>query len=227
MWCGKGIERWEYVATCDNWKHDGVALNHTDLVSYCRQRARKEQLVVQARLRNHPGIEHFSNGALNTLRVVTYRLPQQRPALLLSCLRMPVGEAVVDNFDAGGIAAGVSVTGKLGVAVGKDVKVGFATHHPETQVRIAGEQLPYYKPMVDLALFAHERLSEPCFVGWDVALTISGPILLEGNDKFGVYLAQMSHNQPLGETKYSDVFIAAADVADAASPEPLMEKFKI
>ncbi len=78
--------------------------------------------------------------------------------------------------------------------------------------------------MVDLALLAHERLGEPCFVGWDVALTINGPILLEGNDKFGVDLAQMPSGQPLGETKYGEIFIAAAV---ATNPEMLLKKILV
>ena len=121
---------------------------------------------------------------------------------------MPVGMAVVDNFNSGGILAEVSDNGKLGAAVGQDVRVGLVRHHPDTQARIEGEQLPYWQQMVDLALLAHERLGEPCFVGWDVALTINGPILLEGNAKFGIH-----PSPPLGETKYGEVFIAAANAA--------------
>ena len=221
LWCGIGVELWEYDSTCNKWSRDGMVLNFTELVNYCRQLATsKKQIIIQSRMQNHPDIRHFSNGALCTLRVVTYRLPQKKPTHLLSSWRMPVGMAQVDNFDAGGIAASVSGTSKLGAAVGKDVKVGIVTHHPDTQAMIEGEQLPYYKQMVDLALLAHERLGEPCFVGWDVALTITGPILLEGNDKFCVDLAQMPHNQPLGETPFGEIFITA----DAASHEPLMKK---
>ena len=111
---------------------------------------------------------------------------------------MPVGRGEADNFNAGGIAAGVSERSTLGVAVGKDVRAGLFTHHPDTQARIEGVDLPYWQQMVDLALLAHERLGGPCFVGWDIALTIDGPIVLEGNDKFGVDLAQMPQGQPLG-----------------------------
>jgi hypothetical protein len=224
LWCGIGAERWEYVAPRHKWKHDGMSLNHTELVSYCRQSAHTRQLIVQTRLRNHTSIEHFSNGALCTLRVVTYRLPQKRPALLQSCFRMPVGMAVVDNFNAGGILAEVSDNGKLGAAVGRDVRVGLVRHHPDTQARIEGEQLPYWQQMVDLALLAHERLGEPCFVGWDVALTISGPILLEANKIFCMILAQRPYDQPIGETKYTEIFIAAAN---ATNPEPLLKKILV
>lgn len=222
--CGEGVERWEHVEVCHKWKRVDTLLNHSELVCYCRQRANEHQLIVQPRLRNHPSIEQFSNGALCTLRVISYHLPKTKPALFQSCFRMPVGMAEADNFNAGGIAAGVSERGKLGVAVGKDVRAGLFTHHPDTRARFEGVELPYWQQMVDLALLAHERLGAPCFVGWDIALTINGPIVLEGNDKFGVDLAQMPQGQPLGETKYAEIVIAAAN---ATNPEALLKKILV
>jgi hypothetical protein len=219
--CGEGVERWEHVEACHKWKRVDALLNHSELVCYCRQRAKEHQVIVQPRLRNHPSIEQFSNGALCTLRVISYHLPKTKPALFQSCFRMPVGRADADNFNAGGIAAGVSERAKLGVAVAKDVRAGLFTHHPDTRARIEGVELPYWQQMVDLALLAHERLGAPCFVGWDIAMTIMGPMVLEGNDKFGVDLAQMPQGQPLGETKYAEIVIAAAN---ATNPEPLLKK---
>ena len=224
LYCGKGVERWEHIELCQKWKRADTLLNHSDLVSYCRQLANKYPLLVQPRLRNHPSIAQFSNGALCTLRVVSYHLPNTKPALLQSCFRMPVGMGEADNFNAGGIAAGVSEGGKLGVAVGKDVRAGLFTHHPDTRARIEGVDLPYWQQMVDLALLAHEALGALCFVGWDIALTINGPIVLEGNDKFGVDLAQMPQGQPLGETKYPEIVIAAVN---ATNPEPLLKKILV
>lgn len=224
LYCGEGVERWEYVEVCHKWKRVDTFLTHSEFVSYCRQLANKYQLIVQPRLRNHPSFEQFSNGALCTLRVIFYHLPKTKPALFQSCFRMPVGMGEADNFNAGGIAAGVSERGKLGVAVGKDVRAGLFTHHPDTRARIEGVDLPYWQQVVDLALLAHERLGAPCFVGWDIALTIDGPIVLEGNEKFGVDLAQMPQGQPLGETKYPEIVIAAAN---ATNPEPLLKKILV
>jgi hypothetical protein len=218
--CGEGVERWDYVEVCHKWKRADTLLNRFELVSYCRQLAKKHRLIVQPRLRNHPSIEPFSNGALCTLRVISYHLPKTRPALFQSCFRMPVGMGEADNFNAGGIAAGVSERGTLGVAVGKDVRAGLFTHHPDTQTRIEDVDLPYWQQMVDLALLTHKRLGGPCFVGWDIALTINGPIVLEGNDKFGVDLAQMPQGQPLGETKYAQIVTAAVN---ATCPEPFLK----
>jgi Sugar-transfer associated ATP-grasp len=219
--CGEGVERWNYIEAGHKWKRANTWRNRSELVSYCRQLANRYTVIVQPRLRNHPSIEQFSNGALCTLRVISYHLPKSRPKLFQSCFRMATGMAEADNFDAGGIAAGVSERGKLRAAVGKDVRGGLFTHHPDTQARIEGVDLPYWQEMVDLALLAHERLGGLCFVGWDIALTMDGPIVLEGNDKFGVGLAQMPEARPLGETEYPEIVTTAAY---ATNPEPLLKK---
>jgi Sugar-transfer associated ATP-grasp len=212
LYCGIDAERWEYVTTSNKWKHGDSMLDHTELVHYCKQRSREACQIVQPRLKNHPSVEHFSQGGLCTLRVVTYRLPQKPPVLLLSAWRMPVGMAAVDNFAAGGLAAGISDTGELGLAVNKDIRAGILTHHPDTRAQITGEQLPCWRQMVDLALLAHERFGEPCFVGWDVAQTTNGLILLEGNTTWCVDLAQMPpYNKPLGETSFNKVFATVAE----------------
>jgi hypothetical protein len=206
---GIGAEKWKYCAEGEYWKRHGEKLNQTDFIKYFRLRSRKMSLIVQPCLQNHSKIEGFSNGSLCTLRIVTYRLPDQKPMPLISSWRMPVGNGEADNFAYGGIAAGVSVTGTLGLAVGKNFQQGTFSHHPDTQSPIEGEQLPFWEDMVNLALLAHERFENPCFIGWDIALTTEGPILIEGNTTWCVELLQMPHDKPLGETAFVDIFSTA------------------
>jgi hypothetical protein len=207
LWQGIGSEAWDYVPERNSWKWEGTTLSELRLVERWRERAKREELVVQPRLENHPSIARFSARGLCTLRIVTYFTAKMgRPDCLFSCWRMPVGEAHVDNFAAGGIAAAVSESGHLSPAVGKNVSIGTFTHHPTTDARIAGERLPHWREMVELALTAHEKVREPYFVGWDIALVDEGPLLLESNTNWGVDLAQMPHNRPLGETKFAEFF---------------------
>lgn len=54
-------------------------------------------------------------------------------------------------------------------------------NHPTTGARILGVQLPFWKETVDLIQQASARVPQVGYIGWDVAITPSGPILIEGN----------------------------------------------
>lgn len=59
------------------------------------------------------------------------------------------------------------------------------TNHPHTGEALVGWQLPYIDEAVDLAFTMHRGLSSLQAVGWDVALTPNGPMIIEGNSLWG------------------------------------------
>ncbi len=68
---------------------------------------------------------------------------------------------------------------------------------------IAGIVLPYWHESVDLVRRAHAgAFSRFAFLGWDVALTKDGPLLLETNSGWGAVFHQM-RDGPLGHTSFS------------------------
>jgi len=72
--------------------------------------------------------------------------------------------------------------------------------HPQTGVRVTGRELPDWQSCCDLATRAHVPLSELGFggiMGWDVALTPEGPVLIEGNPFPAIH-----------ETVHPDAFLA-------------------
>lgn len=212
LWGGIGGEKWKYCSDGEFWERNGKQLNHADLVKYCLLSSTKRSVIVQPLLKNHPKIEPFTNGSVCTLRIVTYKLPQQSPMMLIATLRMPVGNGEVDNFAHGGIASAVSATGILSPAVEKKENFRIFSHHPDTQHPLEGEVLPFWEDMLNLALLAHECFSLPHFIGWDIAVTSDGPILIEGNTTWAVEVLQMPHNQPLGETAFVDIFSTAVKI---------------
>ena len=69
--------------------------------------------------------------------------------------------------------------------------------HPETGARILGLQLPYLDEVLDLAREAASILPQARCMGWDVALTPSGPVLMEGNHNWCKILWQLPIDQGL------------------------------
>src|SRR5690606_7466644 len=116
--------------------------------------------------------------------------------------RMPKNDAVADNFSAGGIGAPVEIhTGTLGPGVVKEW--GSCNHvrtHPDTGMKIEGFQLPVWAEAKRLALESHHEFASMPTVGWDIAFTRNGVVLVEGNAGWGVDLLQMAHRAPLADT---------------------------
>jgi hypothetical protein len=104
-----------------------------------------------------------------------------------------------------GLAAGVDLSsGCLGAAVRADpgLVIASMTAHPDTGAVIEGTPLPWWAEARALALLAHSRMRAIACVGWDVALTSSGPVLVEANWAPGARLAQAPSGMPLGETNF-------------------------
>jgi hypothetical protein len=136
--------------------------------------------------------------------MVTARPLHGAPTLLFAIMRMPVGDAVADNFSAGGIAAPIDVgSGRLGTGIRKDARVMVAQvhRHPTTGTPIAGHAVPGWTDGAALVCRAHAAAprSTP-IVGWDLAFTDRGPVLVEGNNVPGINLIQMPIDTALGVT---------------------------
>jgi hypothetical protein len=126
---------------------------------------------------------------------------------------MPTGVAAADNFAQGGVASPLDVTtGVLGPAVQKSLASAGRSldHHPTTGARITGVTLPHYTDVFALALAAHRAFSDFPSVGWDIAVTTDGPMVIEGNFNWDVVLAQQPHGSSLAATPFAEHFWANA-----------------
>ena len=92
-------------------------------------------------------------------------------------------------------------TGRLGGAVTPDPTVMIVPldRHPDTGLAFAGFQLPHWAAATALAVRAHAALPAIAVVGWDVALTPDGPVIVEGNFSPEMRLAQAPSGVPLGD----------------------------
>jgi hypothetical protein len=54
-----------------------------------------------------------------------------------------------------------------------------------------GYELPFWKDIKSICLKAHEICPNIYMVGWDIAITNQGPILIEGNNAFSIFRHQM------------------------------------
>jgi hypothetical protein len=195
---GIGGERWVHDPKTERWSRRDAALTESELLAHYRELARSHAILVQHCLANHPDLTPFSTGSLCTFRVMTYRDEDESPALLGLTLKMARGGSDVDNMHAGGIACPVDPSsGQVGPGIQGDPGEPVWYKHPDTHATIAGARLTTHRDVIDLALAAHRKLAVPWSVGWDVAATTDGPVLVEGNVLWGADVLHVPHRKGL------------------------------
>ncbi len=127
----------------------------------------------------------------NTIRIMTFN-NHGTPEILWACLRIGNGINSVDNFHAGGMASEIDLkTGKLlRPALNKDL-VPFE-YHPTTHTKIEGFQIPYFNEVKKMVKEAALESDKILVVGWDVAITDKGPVIIEGNRRPGFDIVQVA-----------------------------------
>lgn len=213
--CGQGILLYSYEGPASYRAEDGGKFNHNELIDHIAAHSLSEPYMAQERIFNHPELSRYSNGALCTCRVVTGRAPGRQSEFLVSILKLPTGNHITDNFVTGGIAVPVErESGELGAAVQQDYTGERLYVHPDTGHVFVGSKIPCWRQIVELCLRAHDLFSDFAFVGWDVAVTRDGPVLVEGNVRWGVKSMQSAHNSPLGLTRFPEIFMSHLESKD-------------
>jgi hypothetical protein len=207
--CGKGVKLFNYVKESNRYRcDDGTMLTQDQIMCQLAEYSKESPYILQEKLFNHPDISKLSPGALCTSRVVTCRLPDGSFEVITSIFKIPTGNCCTDNFATGGLAAPVhNASGILGMAITKNLTAERVDRHLETGQKIAGFRIPYWDEVVRLCLQAHAGFSDFAFVGWDVAVSKDGPVLVEGNLNWGVESMQRAHNLPLGKTHFAESYM--------------------
>jgi hypothetical protein len=137
-------------------------------------------MIVEQVIKQHPAMNGFYKDSVNTIRIFTILKDGEFDAFA-AFVRFGV-RGVIDNVSSGGIACGVDTkTGKIITpALGED---GISyTKHPVTGKAFEGFQIPRWKECLALTERALRKVEGIHYVGWDVALTRRGPVLVEGNN---------------------------------------------
>ncbi len=144
--------------------------------------------VVQERLRTHPILAELMGAeGLVTSRMVTYRNRRGDCSIIGCDLKVLVGKNLTSNLSmgaTGNMAATVSVeTGRITTVRRVVPGDGFVEieRHPTTGALFRGFEIPLWHRGCELARRAAERFLPVRTIGWDIAFTPDGPVLIEGN----------------------------------------------
>ena len=191
----------------------GGRISRKDLLEHLAVRARKENrtLLVQPNLSNHPDFRIETNGGLTTARLVTGHSSDGDVTAIFGFIyfarsgRITAqhGHAALIDITSGRLLAASGREGSGAKGVDPGYHNNFALISPNQPFR-----LPYWNAALQYAKIAHKACSNIVFVGWDIAFTPDGPMLLEGNANWSADEYQTITGLPLGHTRFAPVLAA-------------------
>lgn len=191
------------------WDRDGAAYrNESGRIRTPGELAgdwRRRDCIVQPRLDNHAALAALSDGPLVDLRIITGLDPPGRAHLVAAYALLPCTDPAGRRWYA---------MSEIALGDGSLVRTTLAGlqplhEHPNTGVRLDGIAVPDWPRCRDLTLAAHAAaFPRFAFLGWDVAPTPDGPVLIEANDGWDPVAPQLALGRPLGLTPFASLAAA-------------------
>lgn len=196
----RGTLMFQHIAPERYRSADGTDIDLDALLERLRIIGATVPLIVQPRLVNHPEIADLADESLVALRVLTCLDSEGRPVATHGLLRM-LGKleprwqrqdeyACPIEMDSGRL--GLIVSDRLGQCSVRH------THHPVTGQAVSGRVLSNWPRIRELAVSAHGAFPHRVLIGWDIALTPTGAVLLEGNSSPDVMFPQRAYGEGFG-----------------------------
>ncbi len=151
--------------------------------------------VVEDVLQQHEVMNQMNPHAINTLRIVTI-LNETGPHIVYAHIRIGNSDRPVDNLHSGGMFAPIDLEKGVIQYPAYDKARHTYTEHPRTHTTIQGFAIPHWEEAKAMCLEATQIVPQMRYVGWDVAITPTGPVFVEGNNLPGYDILQMPPHTP-------------------------------
>jgi hypothetical protein len=186
--CGSGGKQIEIFE-----KKEGGYYSRNKKLSYeMISKAFNRDWIFQEVISNIPLLAEAHPNSINSLRVITL-FTEKEPLILYAILKMGNNSARTDNAHTEGIYVGVDLsTGRL-FDKAYDENLNEFYEHPLTKFKFPGKVIPNFSEVITISKKAALLFPETKIIGWDIALTNNGPIILEGNSSPGLTIIQRTY----------------------------------
>jgi len=152
--------------------------------------------IIEERLIGHEDLADFNEQGLCDIRIICY---YGRPiqAMMRVATKASDGKA---NLHQGGVGIAVDLeSGKTSFA---QIKREDIVEHPDSGVILLGRQIPHWEKVMDLCLEVAKHMPLN-YLGVDVAISQTGPMVLEVNARPGIEIQNVNHQgmKPILEAK--------------------------
>lgn len=149
------------------------------------------KIFLESVIKQHKELNRLCSASCNTIRIMTFN-NHGVAEILWAGLRIGNGIANVDNFHAGGMATEIDLKTGILIRPALDKQLNEYIYHPKTKVKIEGFKVPYFDKVKEMVKEASLESDKILVVGWDVAITPTGPIIIEGNRRPGFDVVQVA-----------------------------------
>lgn len=179
---GRGVKRYTYTSDADA---------AAQFESLQKQHGLAEEILLQ-----HESITAFNPQTVNTLRISGVCI-NGHFRLLGACFKTGCGKTDVDNLVRGGIGCAVDTKTGIVCSDGFDHDLKTYEKHPVSGLTFRGFAIPHWDKLLDTVSKASvlcEKNGDGHWIGWDVAITPQGAVIIEGNWNQGLTLIQCKQN---------------------------------
>lgn len=156
-----------------------------------RPGAYRQAFLVEERIIPHPDLAAFIGPTLCTVRLQTIIAVDGSAKVMAAVFKLQPKPVGVDHLIYGAVGCWVDIeSGKLLRGRTREGLTDVTTI-PGTETSFVGFQLPDWPEAKSLALRAAGAFPWARSIGWDVALSARGPVLIEGNAEWSPSLIQM------------------------------------
>ena len=154
------------------------------------QYLKDNHLFVEGSILQHEEMNKLNPTSINTVRVVTLLAKKDVPHIVYVLQRIGRKGMMVDNIGAGGIYTVLSDEGEIIHPCWSDKTLKTYMKHPDSGFELIGFRVPYFKEALELCRKAAVEEKRVRYVGWDIAITEKGPVIVEGNPLPGYDMSQ-------------------------------------
>lgn len=181
---GRGIQLFEYT---------------DDDTAHVFFKSLKEEAVCEEYIFQHDKMCSLNPNCVNSVRIVAL-CDENEVNIIAASLKVGGKEnSIVDNMHNNGIGANVDIETGIVDGVGYDYNNHTYIFHPITGTQIVGFLVPFWAETLELVKNTHLDIPQCPLLGWDVAITESGPEIIEINGAPGPKLMQLMDQKPKGK----------------------------
>lgn len=198
----RGTEWFDWIGKDRYRDKKGEIVGRADVIRHLGRRSAREPLLVQPRLTNHPAIADLAQDSLMVFRVFTCLDELGQPRVTHAMLRILA--KLEPNWP-----LNVEYGARVDLASGRLDQLCDDYHfapdawwdtQPHTGAPVTGRVIGQWPQIAALAEAGHRVLRDRTVIGWDIALTPAGPVIVEGNAYPDTHFLQRVHRQLIGDS---------------------------